>query len=108
MKQRKIKIKGNTWTIKYLNSIDKYNWGSTDSTSKIIRLYCKEPKDSDLDNFQIHMNHILRHELVHAFLDECGLQDQLSYTRQGHDEKMVDWFAYMYPEYKKVCDELGV
>lgn len=39
--------------------------------------------------------HIIRHEIVHAFLDESGLADS-SFTLDGawaKNEEMVDWFA---------------
>lgn len=108
MKTKKIKIKGNTWTIKYLDSINDKYWGATDSTSKTIRIWCQKPEETECDNFDEHIDRTIRHELLHAFLHECGLGHQMHCDDQGHDEQLIDWLACQYPEYKAVCDELGI
>lgn len=50
---------------------------------------------------------ILRHELTHAFLNESGLQDEMTHNERGHDEQMIDWFSIQYPKMKKVYEQLG-
>lgn len=52
----------------------------------------------------------IRHEVVHAFLNESGLRDS-SYKSQGgwaKNEEMVDWIAIQFPKIHKVFEELGV
>lgn len=44
----------------------------------------------------------IRHEVIHAFLHECGLD---SYTE---DETIVDALAVLYPRMQKVFSELEV
>lgn len=39
-------------------------------------------------------NKVVRHELVHAFMDEAGVGD----AHWGHDELLVDWIAVMMPK----------
>lgn len=52
----------------------------------------------------------LRHEIMHAFLNESGLSD--SSNRYGgawaKNEEMVDWFAIQSPKIFKVYLELGI
>lgn len=45
----------------------------------------------------------LRHELVHAFFFESGLDLQSDYARQ---EELVDWIALQLPKMIKVCEKL--
>lgn len=42
----------------------------------------------------------LRHEIVHAFLDESGLNDSAAqyYDAWSKNEEMVDWFAWQGPK----------
>lgn len=52
----------------------------------------------------------LRHEIMHAFLNESGLSD--SSNQYGgawaKNEEMVDWFAIQSPKIFKVYLELGI
>ena len=51
----------------------------------------------------------LRHEIVHAFLDECGLQ-ACALQPSGawsKNEEMVDWIALMGPRIFKAWHEAG-
>lgn len=52
----------------------------------------------------------LRHELLHAFLNESGLSDDAS-TPSGSwakHEEMVDWFAIQSPKIFKTFEELDI
>lgn len=51
----------------------------------------------------------LRHEIIHAFMNESGLQDSWQHAQQfGHDETTVDWFAIQSPKIFKVFNELDI
>ena len=51
----------------------------------------------------------LRHEIIHAFLAESGLQTNFEHCRQfGHDETMVDWIAIQFPKIYKVYKDVGI
>lgn len=45
----------------------------------------------------------LRHELIHAFFNESGLQDSTMHTACGwaKNEEMVDWIAIQFPKILK-------
>ena len=46
----------------------------------------------------------IRHELVHAFLFECGLAENSSWAQ---NEELVDWFAIQGPKLYKAWQEAG-
>ena len=51
----------------------------------------------------------LRHEIIHAFLNESGLKDNFEHaSRMGHEETMVDWIALQFPKSVAVYAELGI
>lgn len=51
----------------------------------------------------------LRHEIIHAFLNESGLQWNAAASDQSwaKNEEMVDWIAIQFPKIFKVYQELG-
>lgn len=61
--------------------------------------------DTDMDNY---FKSTLRHEIVHAFLNESGLQDNFEHVRRmGHEETMVDWIAIQFPKLLRAFQEVG-
>ena len=54
-------------------------------------------------------NETLRHELIHAFLDESGLQWNTFPAEKAwaKNEEMVDWFAIQFPKLIKVFTDAG-
>ena len=55
------------------------------------------------------INQIIRHELIHAFLFESGL-DANTFIEGGwaDNEEMVDWMAIQYPKIKRVFSTLEI
>lgn len=58
----------------------------------------------------ISIKETLRHEIIHAFLNESGLQDNAGQPSGAwsKNEEMVDWFAIQSPKIFKVYEELGI
>lgn len=52
---------------------------------------------------------ILRHEIIHAFFNESGLQDSCLQYSGGwaKNEEMVDWIALQAPKLMKAFEEAG-
>lgn len=51
---------------------------------------------------------ILRHEILHAFLRESGLQQNTAETYAwAMNEEMIDWFAVQHPKIQKAFEEAG-
>lgn len=50
----------------------------------------------------------LRHEIIHAFLNESGLNSSANEVDcWARNEEMIDWIAIQYPKIKKVYQLLG-
>lgn len=109
-----VSILGTMYHIKYdvtadQESILENSRGYTDETSKSIVIGEVDP-DCDYENIEYSKNKTLRHEIVHAFLIESGL-DNASSPVDGpwaHNEEMVDWIARQFPKIQKVYEFLGI
>lgn len=111
---KRVNILGTPYTVEYLpRSKDKYLEncdGYCDKTSKRIVVET-EPEGCSLDDYPAYQRKVTRHEVIHAFLFESGLHENMSHQPAGigsHDEQMVDWFAVQYPKIKTVYEKLEV
>lgn len=66
-------------------------------------------KNESKESCSISEQETLRHEIIHAFLDEAGLQDNcLNYQGAWSlNEEMVDWFALIGPKICRAWNEAG-
>ena len=81
--------------------------GLCDYTSKQIHI--RSDNVNNVGDFNYLMKKQLRHEILHAFLSESGLQENYEhYNHFGHEETIVDWFAIQSPKIFKVYEELGI
>lgn len=79
--------------------------GYTDNSIRLIRVL-KNKEDDDVTkqkNRIIHQNIVLRHELIHAFLYECGIDSGM----QFHNEVCVDFFAMQFGKIAKIFEDAG-
>lgn len=105
--EKRISILGTLYTIKYKNLKDADYDGSCDYTSKTIIM--RADNYYNVGDFQRMQNKQLRHEIIHAFLAESGLQSNFEhYTTWGHEETMVDWIAIQFPKLLAVYKELNI
>jgi len=58
-------------------------------------------KEDDVEEKITRWKEITRHEIIHAFFFESGLEEQC------YDEQIVDWVAKQFPKMQKVFEELG-
>lgn len=80
--------------------------GETDYTSHQIRI--RTDNVNKLGDFDVLTKKQLRHEIIHAFMAESGLQANFEHYRQfGHDETTVDWFAIQFPKMLEVFKQVG-
>lgn len=80
--------------------------GETDYTSHQIRI--RTDNVNKLGDFDVLMKKQLRHEIIHAFMAESGLQANFEHYRQfGHDETTVDWFAIQFPKMLEAFKQVG-
>lgn len=113
----KINVLGTIYTIEIkdvsednrLNKVEAY----TDMYQKkivITNLQTRECFANDsLDKIKIITNKLIRHEIIHAFLYESGLDcNSEESCSWAENEEMVDWFAIQSPKIMKVFKELNV
>ena len=115
MENRKINILGTEWKIvtckeeesELLNG--KCRDGCTDNSTRTIWI-CEKKDDCELQDYEMWKKLALRHEILHAFLFESGLDASSIYTYGpwANNEEMVDWFAIQSPKIFKVYSELGL
>lgn len=108
MSEFTIEIMGYTWKVKIQEETDDRRLsecsGFTDWTERSIVVYDGR-KIGNLKKPKEFMAHVLRHEIIHAMLFECGLGDDWMHPETGHDETMVDWVARQLPKLAKVTSE---
>ncbi len=115
MKDCKVNILGTEYSIYFRNEKDdelldgKCRDGYTDHSAHEI-IICNKKDDCELRDYENWKRVVLRHELLHAFLFESGL-DSSSITPYGAwavNEEMVDWFAIQSPKIYKIFAELDI
>jgi hypothetical protein len=105
---KKVNVLGTEYTIgikkkeedKFLEKCDGY----CDKTSKKI-VVVAEPEDNELEIFSEYQKKVTRHEIIHAFLMESGLQENFKHEEWGHDETVIDWIAIQFPKMLKAFQE---
>lgn len=63
--------------------------------------------ENAIEDMEAYKRKVIRHEIIHAFLSESGLQEN-SVWDDTHSEQMVDWIAIQLPKIIQVLLELGV
>lgn len=86
-----------------LNEADGY----CDTSTKEIFIAKFEADYDTLQDPVYYVNKVLRHELVHAFLHESGL-DNNSHNGWARDEEIVDWIAYQFNKLAAVIDQAKI
>ena len=91
-------------------SIDSYledGDGYCDKTIKRIVTVGRSDGD-DLSDWTVYEKSLLRHELIHAFLYESGLDGSTNWDNNGcdHPEQMVEWLAIQAPKIFKVFQQV--
>lgn len=57
--------------------------------------------DSSTKEKRLRNNEVLRHEIIHAFFNECGLSEYYE------NETLVNWLAVQFPKLMKIFRECG-
>ena len=99
---------GTVYRIKYVTSLDGRG-GETDFYTKEIRISEQEdvPAEYKTDNLKEMQRHVLRHELIHAFLFESGMdQSSAAHEAWAVNEEMIDWMAIQMPKIMAAYDSI--
>lgn len=107
MKDCKVNILGSEYNIEYKEMKDAGIDGYCDYSSKHIVI--RSDNANKIENFEWLQKKQLRHEIIHAFMAESGLQANWEHETQfGHEETVVDWFAIQSPKIFAVFMQLGL
>lgn len=114
MQDFKVNILGSEWSVKFgneeaypnLTNVDGY----TDLSIREIVVDDMKASQGQIGakaNLGHYQKQVVRHEIIHAFLLESGL-DSNSHEAESWatNEEMVDWFAIQSPKIFKVFNEL--
>ena len=103
-----VNVLGTIYTIRESNKVDNPNLdgvdGYCDSSTKTIVIDTFKDSPGSLEDLDAYRRQVIRHELVHAFLFESGL-DACSWAR---NEEIVDWMAIQFPKLLKVFKEIDL
>jgi hypothetical protein len=104
----KVNILGSEWTVRSATEAeDPRLEGKNGFTDWTTRLICLERElQGDIGSMETYMNKVIRHELIHAFMDESGFGDCFEHKDFGQEETVVDWFAYQMPKIMKLADDI--
>lgn len=115
----KINVLGTEYTLRRVDDgkdefMEKMQYGGycDDRIKEIVILNLKSIPDWEKEPdaaIQAKENETIRHELIHAFLSESGLQWD-SHTPDkawAKNEEMVDWFAIQMPKIYKAFEAAG-
>lgn len=104
----KVNVLGTIYDVEFLKEPDETMKalnadGYADNSVKQIKVmkFSNDDKDAkQIKDVEQYNKHLLRHELIHAFLYECGIDSGM----QFHNEECVDFFAIQFPKLAKMFD----
>ncbi|MDY4081163.1 MAG: hypothetical protein SOY97_05995 [Candidatus Metalachnospira sp.] len=113
----KINVLGTEYEIKYKlmsedETLEENRWGGYCErlNNEIVILSSEDPYYTGLSKEEKHAvrNETLRHEILHAFLNESGLSDNANQFEGAwcKNEEMIDWFAIQFPKILKIFKEV--
>ena len=103
-------IMGAQWTITERAEADDARLsdcdGYCDWTARLIVI--EREIDGNLDDMERYIRKVKRHEIIHAFLFECGLAESTMPTQAwSQNEEMVDWLARLGERIYKAWKDAG-
>lgn len=115
MQDCKANILGTEWEIKFgseheypaLEDVDGYADSST-KTIVVDDMKKSEGNPRAKGNLGEYQKSVVRHEIIHAFMEESGLSSNFEHKEIGIEETTVDWFAIQSPKIFKVFTELDL
>lgn len=110
MKPKQINILGTYYTIWERDESEdrrlRNNDGYCDKTTKEIVILKITKDNCQLGNPDWYRKKVMRHEIIHAFLFESGLHENINYIFDtDHDEQMIDWIAVQIPKILRAYKE---
>ena len=108
-----INVLGTVYTLKFVPNDNDYPLlsganGYMDPTVREIVIRTDFSDDEDIQNPEFIIKKNIRHEVIHAFLYESGLDcNSNKVTSWATNEEMVDWFALQFPKIIEVLKSIS-
>lgn len=103
-----VNVLGTKYTIKESNKVADQNLenndGYCDCSIKTIVINTFQDSPMSLGDLESYRKQVIRHELIHAFLFESGLD----VSSWGRNEEIVDWIAIQFPKLIDAFDQVKV
>ena len=106
----KINILGTEWTLLFQTEEDEPRLNGKDGFCDVSTrtLVIEKNMQGELGDMDCYRRHVLRHEIIHAFLFECGIWEcSHSSGAWTQNEEMVDWLAHQGPKIYKAWQDAG-
>lgn len=108
----KVNILGTEYTVEFRKDDQKLKEnadGYCDTSIKLIVVDDFEPDEMSKENLDGYKLQVLRHEIIHAFMFESGLDVNSCCFEGGWaaNEEMIDWFAIQSPKIFKAFKDVG-
>lgn len=72
------------------------------------RIVVQRETEGNLGDMERYIRKVMRHEIIHAFLFECGLAwNTADGEPWAQNEEMVDWLAYIGPRIYAAWEQAG-
>ena len=107
MKTYTLNILGSKWKLKVIPRACDPMFATVDGyTDRSIRtMFVAEDSTNamdDLNDWAEYQKVVKRHEIIHAFLFESGLAQDMYHPAYGHDEAGIDWCSIQFPKMLEV------
>ena len=115
VKDMTVSIMGTCYDIRFvdeyperLKDLGDYADGLFNRCNREIYILQNKDKDFSVEGRKRHMNRVLRHEIIHAYLEESGLASSSNMSSAwAQNEEMVDWLAIQSPKIFVTFQEVG-
>jgi hypothetical protein len=109
MKTYTLNILGSKWKLKVLPRESDPMFATVDGyTDRSVRTMFVAGDSThemdDLNDYEEYTKVVKRHEIIHAFLFESGLAQDMYHPSYGHDEQMIDHIAIQLPKMIEVFE----
>ena len=103
-----ITVLGTIYKVKFDTDLTANNLGGccdkSTQTIHVCKTYYEPSEPHEIDDKIMQAKKVIRHEIIHAFRYESGLQENAN----DNEEQWIDWFACQFHKMKKVFESLGV
>ena len=115
MQDMNVSIMGTCYDIRFvdeyperLKGVGEYADGLFNRCNREIYILKNKDKDFTDEGRKRHMNRVLRHEIIHAYLEESGLSASSNMiSAWAQNEEMVDWLAIQSSKIFATFQEVG-